>query len=101
MRDSLGLHIYEIENPLQIIAFLKNIYVGNILYTLCITSVKLSVLAFYWRLFEIKARITIYIVTAAAIAWCTAIVSHAFPHSRCRLPVSYNGLQTLTTIVSL
>ncbi|EMD61100.1 hypothetical protein GGP41_010008 [Bipolaris sorokiniana] len=74
MRDSLGLHIYEIENPLQIIAFLKNIYVGNILYTLCITSVKLSVLAFYWRLFEIKARITIYIVTAAAIAWCTAIL---------------------------
>jgi hypothetical protein len=45
MRDSLGQHIYEIQNPLQIVAFLKNIYVGNILYTLSITSVKLSVLA--------------------------------------------------------
>lgn len=74
MRESLGLHINEIENPLQIVAFLKNVYVGNILYTLSITTIKLSVLAFYWRLFEIKARITICVVTAAAVAWCIAIL---------------------------
>ncbi|KAI4656049.1 hypothetical protein J4E93_000765 [Alternaria ventricosa] len=74
MRESLGLHINEITNPLQIIAFLRNIYIGQILYTLSITSIKLSVLAFYWRLFEIKSRITIYVVTAASIAWCIAIM---------------------------
>lgn len=55
--------------------FLQNIYVGQILYTLSITSIKLSVLAFYWRLFEIKARFTIMVVTACSIAWCIAIVS--------------------------
>jgi hypothetical protein len=74
MRESLGLHITEIQDPFQIIAFLKNIYVGNILYTLSITAIKLSVLAFYWRLFEIKARIAIYVVTAAAITWCISIL---------------------------
>lgn len=82
MRESLGLHATEIQDPAQAIAFLKNIYVGNILYTLSITAIKLSVLAFYWRLFEIKARITIYIVTAAAIIWCISIVSLSFPYHR-------------------
>lgn len=82
MRESLGLHINEIENPLQIVAFLKNVYVGNILYTLSITTIKLSVLAFYWRLFEIKARITICVVTAAAVAWCIAIVSLLFHRAK-------------------
>ena len=76
MRESLGLHMNGITNPLQAIAFLRNIYIGQILYTLCITTIKLSVLAFYWRLFEIKSRMIIYAVTAASIAWCIAIVSH-------------------------
>jgi hypothetical protein len=67
--------MYEITNPLQAIAFLRNIYIGQILYTLSITTIKLSVLAFYWRLFEIKSRKFIYVVTAASIAWCIAIVS--------------------------
>ncbi|RYN42020.1 hypothetical protein AA0112_g1920 [Alternaria arborescens] len=74
MRESLGLHMYEITNPLQAIAFLRNIYIGQILYTLSITTIKLSVLAFYWRLFEIKSRKFIYVVTAASIAWCIAIL---------------------------
>jgi hypothetical protein len=76
MRQSLGVHITDITNPLDIIDFLKSVFIGQILYTFSITTIKLSVLAFYWRLFEIKARVTIYIVTAMSIAWCTAIVCH-------------------------
>lgn len=75
MRPSLGLHISDITDLDQVMDFLKNIYIGNILYTLTITSIKLSVLAFYWRLFEIKARFTIIIVTCCSIAWCISIVS--------------------------
>ncbi|RMZ71660.1 integral membrane [Pyrenophora seminiperda CCB06] len=74
MRPSLGLHITDITDLQQIMDFLRNIYVGQILYTLSITSIKLSVLAFYWRLFEIKARFTIIAVTACSIAWCIAIL---------------------------
>ena len=75
MRPSLGLHITDITDLHQVMDFLQNIYVGQILYTLSITSIKLSVLAFYWRLFEIKARFTIIVVTACSVAWCIAIVS--------------------------
>jgi hypothetical protein len=80
MRKSLGVHITDITNPLDIVDFLKSVFIGQILYTFSITTIKLSVLAFYWRLFEIKARVTIYIVTAMSISWCTAIVRpHLLP----------------------
>ena len=78
MRKSLGVHITDITNPLDIVDFLKSVFIGQILYTFSITTIKLSVLAFYWRLFEIKARITIYIVTAMSISWCIAIVRPPF-----------------------
>ena len=88
MRESLGLHMYEITNPLQAIAFLRNIYIGQILYTLSITTIKLSVLAFYWRLFEIKSRKFIYVVTAASIAWCIAIVSRTYASESDRIQLT-------------
>jgi hypothetical protein len=74
MRKSLGVHITDITNPQDIVQFLKSVFIGQILYTFSITTIKLSVLAFYWRLFEIKARITIYVITAMSISWCIAIV---------------------------
>jgi hypothetical protein len=73
MRKSLGVHITVLMPP-DIIDFFKSVFIGQILYTFSITTIKLSVLAFYWRLFEIKARTTIYIVTAMSISWCIAIV---------------------------
>lgn len=80
--------MYEITNPLQAIAFLRNIYIGQILYTLSITTIKLSVLAFYWRLFEIKSRKFIYVVTAASIAWCIAIVSRTYASESDRIQLT-------------
>jgi hypothetical protein len=80
MRKSLGVHII-ILTPPDIIDFLKSVFIGQILYTFSITTIKLSVLAFYWRLFEIKARTTIYIVTAMSLSWCLAIVRLSFPIS--------------------
>lgn len=74
MRISLGLHITTITNPFQIIDFLKNIYIANLLYTCCITCTKLSILGFYWRLFSLKARYVIYATLGAVIAWWIAIV---------------------------
>jgi hypothetical protein len=59
----------------------RHVFIANILYTLCITSIKLSILAFYWRLFSVKGRTTIYIVTAMVIAWGIAIVSPQYNRS--------------------
>jgi hypothetical protein len=77
MRKSLGLHVTEFADvdPTRIVDFLRNVFIGQILYTFAITAIKFSVLAFYSRLFSVKGRVTIYIVTAMAASWCIAIVS--------------------------
>jgi hypothetical protein len=77
MRPMLGLHITQLPNPLMIVEFLKTIYIANILYTLAITANKFVVLAFYWRLFSIKMRKTIWLVGGLCAAWFIAIVSRA------------------------
>ncbi|PVH94267.1 hypothetical protein DM02DRAFT_197254 [Periconia macrospinosa] len=74
MRKSLGLHITTIQDPFQIMAFLKNIYVANMLYTCSITAIKLSILGFYWRLFSLKARVVIYVTLGMVLAWWIAIM---------------------------
>ncbi|CAI6337187.1 unnamed protein product [Periconia digitata] len=75
MRISLGLHITDITNPLQVMDFLRNIYVANMLYTCCISAIKLSILGFYWRLFSLKARVVIYITLGMVLAWWIAIMA--------------------------
>ncbi|KAH7073652.1 hypothetical protein BKA63DRAFT_38141 [Paraphoma chrysanthemicola] len=74
MRKSLGVHLPTITDMSRIEDFLKNIFIANILYTLSITTIKLSILAFYWRLFGVTASIVIYIVTFMSLAWCIAIL---------------------------
>jgi hypothetical protein len=74
MRPMLGLHILQLSDPMMIVDFLKTIYVGQIFYTLGITANKFVVLAFYWRLFSIKMRMTIWVVGGACAAWFIAIV---------------------------
>lgn len=74
MRKSLGMHLATITDPAQIIDFLKMIFIGNILYVWGIATIKFSVLAFYWRLFSVNARLVIYIVTFMAAAWLIALV---------------------------
>ena len=74
MRKSLGLHITTIEDPFQVMDFLKSIYIANMLYTCSITAIKLSILGFYWRLFSLKARVVIYATLGMVIAWWISIV---------------------------
>lgn len=71
----MGIHIGEITDPMRVVDFLRNVWIAQLFYTFAISTIKFSVLAFYWRLFSVKGRTTIYIVTAMAIAWCIAIVS--------------------------
>jgi hypothetical protein len=80
MRKSLGVHVAEITDPMRIIDFLRNIWIAQILYTFSISTIKFSVLAFYWRLFSIKGRRTIYVVTFMSASWLIAIVRPQTPH---------------------
>ncbi|KAF2832046.1 hypothetical protein CC86DRAFT_85348 [Ophiobolus disseminans] len=74
MRKSLGVHVADITDPIRIVDFLRNVWIANILYTFSISMIKFSVLAFYWRLFSVKAQRMIYIVTVMVMAWLVAIL---------------------------
>jgi hypothetical protein len=71
MWPALSVHIAELmalPNGLEII-------IGQLLYTFGVAISKFAILAFYWRLFSITARIPIYIMSFVAFGWLTGIVS--------------------------
>jgi len=52
-------------------------FIASLLYIVTVGFVKLTVLAFYWRLFSIKARIPLAILTFCVFSWLVSYVSHA------------------------
>ena len=60
--------------PWDFAQFGKNIFTDSILYLLVIGLVKLSMLAFYWRLFRDSIRIPCYILGALILCWQIAAV---------------------------
>jgi hypothetical protein len=79
MWPALGIHIAELmgrPDGLEIITrFLKMVFIGQLLYTFGVAVSKFAILAFYWRLFSITARIPIYIMSFIVFGWLTGIVS--------------------------
>lgn len=55
--------------------FLRELFTQEILYTLVICLVKLSILAFYWRLFVASIRIPCYILGGITISWAIATIT--------------------------
>jgi hypothetical protein len=69
----LGSHAADVlawpDGVAQINNFLRWIFVQQMVYTISITLNKLTILAFYWRLFSVKVRWPIYIMTFVAVGW--------------------------------
>ncbi|KAF2649985.1 hypothetical protein K491DRAFT_721173 [Lophiostoma macrostomum CBS 122681] len=78
MRKSLGMHVTDIlQTPTGIAdltSFLKYVFVGQIFYLLGIAVVKFSIIAFYWRLFAVTARIPIFIMAGVVFSWLMALL---------------------------
>ncbi|GAB1734328.1 hypothetical protein NU195Hw_g9169t1 [Hortaea werneckii] len=73
LRPWLGKHAgTEVSIP-HVVDFLRNLFVAQLLYTVCITLNKSTILAFYWRLFSVRSRIPILAVTAVVVAWFLSI----------------------------
>ncbi|KAJ5690036.1 hypothetical protein N7462_004428 [Penicillium macrosclerotiorum] len=67
--NGLGTHIVYVK-PEQLTVYLKTLFTGSILYTLCIASIKLSILMLYRRLFPVKAmNIGVKIVSSIVVLW--------------------------------
>jgi hypothetical protein len=67
--------------PEEVARFLRYLFAGSLIYTIAIAFVKFTILAFYWRLFSMKARIPITILTLTVFIWLVSLVSpipHAF-----------------------
>ena len=54
--------------------FGRNTFAEDILYFMVIGLVKISILAFYWRLFGASIRIPCYILGAITACWEVAVV---------------------------
>ncbi|OJJ62647.1 hypothetical protein ASPSYDRAFT_41316 [Aspergillus sydowii CBS 593.65] len=70
LHNGLGTHIHLVP-PNQLVVYMKTLSSGSFLYPACITCVKLSLLAFYKRLFPIKPMVlAVNIVGAMVVLWC-------------------------------
>lgn len=57
----------------------KTVYVAELFYYVIQLSLKLSILAFYWRIFKVSMRVPIYLVTCFVTMWFIATVSLRLP----------------------
>lgn len=70
----LGKHLgLEVSTP-QLLVFLEFLFPEQLLYCVCIATNKLAILAFYWRLFSIKARIPIIALTGIVSIWAIGLI---------------------------
>jgi hypothetical protein len=54
----------------KLVVYMKTLASGSFIYTACITCIKLSILAFYKRLFPVRPMVlAVNIVAALVILW--------------------------------
>ena len=99
----VGRH-FETVSERHIDLILKATFAYEILYYICVTLIKVSILLFYYRIFGVGKTFkrTVYVALGVVVAWCIAIVLGSifqctpvqaawirpFPHSKC---INNNG----------
>lgn len=97
-RAGVGRH-FETVSENHVVLLFKTTVAYEILYSICITLVKISILLFYYRLFAVRKGFqrTIFVALALVTCWCLVIVLlnilqcipvkaawiRPFPHSKC------------------
>jgi hypothetical protein len=77
LSEGVGVHYQAIDAPYNLILhnFFISLFVEDIFYSLTLAFVKLSVLAFYWRIFQFTSiRLPIKIMATVVISWLIARV---------------------------
>ncbi|CAG9993044.1 unnamed protein product [Clonostachys byssicola] len=74
IRPNLGRHVGLEVSGEEVEAFLKNLYAAALLYCLAIAFIKFTILAFYWKLFSIAARIPIIILAVSVGCWLVILL---------------------------
>ncbi|KAI2603188.1 uncharacterized protein GGS25DRAFT_528232 [Hypoxylon fragiforme] len=100
LQGGLGrdMRITATENPHSVVVLYQAIYVSELAYTYCSPLIKLSVLAFYRRIFPTPAmKLGTNILASACIAWCIAITILDFVECRPLKAFWFVELQALPT----
>lgn len=82
LHEVLGLHLNEIHKPAEDIQETSRLILWNveIFYAFSLAFAKLSILAFYWRMFKTSnLKLPIQILGVSAIIWLTIRVSCTHP----------------------
>ncbi|KAM0816202.1 putative Integral membrane protein [Seiridium cardinale] len=58
----------------EVIDFLRFLFAGQLLYVVSLAMIKYTILAFYWRLLCVRARIPILIAVFIVTAWALSII---------------------------
>lgn len=92
------MRITATEDPYSVVVLFQAIFVGEIAYTYSSPLIKLSVLAFYWRIFPTPAvKLGCKILGSMCIAWCIAITILNFVQCRPLEAFWFVELQALPT----
>ncbi|KDN71524.1 hypothetical protein CSUB01_12076 [Colletotrichum sublineola] len=96
VQGGLGRSIVDVmaEDPMELIIFLKCVVAAEFFYGISSPLIKLSLLAFYWRVFPTSfMKKGIYALSAACLGWLIAIfITNCL---QCR-PLSYTWEQAVT-----
>lgn len=63
--------------------FGRNLFIEELLYTFVIGLARISILAFYWRIFGASIRFPCYVLGAITICWMIANVGRLVPFQSC------------------
>lgn len=77
----------------QVVDFLRYLFVASLTYVFAIALIKLTILALYWKLFSITARIPITILFSSVVIWMVVLAS-------CTLPLTHLQLLTCQVFVA-
>ena len=65
IRVGLGRHIWAVAQPPNFESLLKGLFMVQLLHTFELLLVKLSILAFYWRIFKVSR----YVLGSITVGW--------------------------------
>ncbi|KAJ4250326.1 hypothetical protein NW757_007159 [Fusarium falciforme] len=74
LRPYLGRHVGTDVSMEQLVDFLRYLFAASLTYVFAIAFIKLTILALYWKLFSITARVPIAILFSSVVIWMVVLV---------------------------
>ncbi|KAF4980973.1 hypothetical protein FZEAL_3130 [Fusarium zealandicum] len=74
LRPYLGRHVGPDVTMPDVVDFLRYLFAASLTYVVAIAFIKLTILALYWKLFSVTARVPIGIIFCSVVLWMVTLV---------------------------